>query len=443
MTTLIMNRFAGFVARTSFLLTLFSTLFAGCGRSSGSDSRSVASDSTSVEAADSVSNTGAGYIDFSKYDVTDGVVENGDSFGFLMGGYGVGQSAQDSAIRAAASFFDVRKMRAGNEFHALFSEGDSARLAYWVYDVDRTATVIFCFEDSVGARLFEHEVEIVPQFTEVTIDNSLWYDTQAAGAPPLLALKLSDIYSWTIDFFGLQKGDSFRVVYDLVTCEGDTLDVGDIKYCDFVHEGRSYECFRFAEPEDTTGNLYWDADGNSMRKAFLKAPLKFSRISSGFSYHRFHPVHHVYRAHTGVDYAAPRGTPVHSIGDGVVIKKGWGGGGGNTVKIRHNSVYTTGYMHLSRYGAGIHNGARVRQGQVIGYVGATGTATGPHLDFRVWKNGTPVNPLKVDSPPANPLRKSNLEAFAACRDSLRVSCEHILAVNSYMKNVIGPLGTEL
>ena len=144
-----------------------------------------------------------------------------------------------------------------------------------------------------------------------------------------------------------------------------------------------------------------------MQKAFLKAPLKFNRISSGFSYHRKHPVHGTVRPHTGVDYAAPTGTPVMSIGDGTVLSVGYAGGGGNTVKIRHNSVYTTAYLHLSKYAKGLHAGQRVRQGEVIGYVGATGTATGPHLDFRVWKNGSPVNPLKLESPPSVPIKEEN------------------------------------
>ena len=151
-----------------------------------------------------------------------------------------------------------------------------------------------------------------------------------------------------------------------------------------------------------------------MRKTFLKAPLQFKRVSSGFSYARKHPVTGVVRPHTGVDYAAPTGTPVVALGDGTVVSAGWTtGGGGNTVKIRHNSVYTTGYLHLSKFASGIKAGTHVRQGQVIGYVGMTGTATGPHLDFRVWKNGSPINPLTLESPPAEPLK----EEFRAQFDS--------------------------
>jgi murein DD-endopeptidase MepM/ murein hydrolase activator NlpD len=159
------------------------------------------------------------------------------------------------------------------------------------------------------------------------------------------------------------------------------------------------------------GNIYWKADGESLKKAFLKAPLKFTRISSGFSYRRRHPVTGKVRPHTAVDYAAPSGTPVMTIGDGTVLSAGWTNGGGKTVKIRHNASYTTSYMHLSRFATGIKEGARVHQGQVIGYVGSTGMSTGPHLDFRVWKNGTPINPLTLESPAATPILPENLPAL--------------------------------
>lgn len=164
------------------------------------------------------------------------------------------------------------------------------------------------------------------------------------------------------------------------------------------------------------GNIYWNEKGESMRKAFLKAPLSYSRVSSGFSYSRRHPVTRKVQPHTGVDYAAPSGTPVMSIGDGVVTSMKYEGAGGNVVRIKHNSVYKTAYLHLSRYASGLKPGKRVRQGDVIGYVGATGRCTGPHLDFRVWKNGTPVNPLKMESPPAEPVKKELMEDFASVRE---------------------------
>jgi murein DD-endopeptidase MepM/ murein hydrolase activator NlpD len=175
------------------------------------------------------------------------------------------------------------------------------------------------------------------------------------------------------------------------------------------------------------GNIWWNEKGESMRKAFLKAPLQYSRVSSGFSYARRHPVTRKVQPHTGVDYAAPKGTPVMTIGDGVVTSVKYEGAGGNTVRIRHNSVYSTAYLHLSKYAKGLKVGQRVRQGEVIGYVGSTGRSTGPHLDFRVWKNGTPINPLKMDSPPAEPLKEDNMPAFGKAAERYRAQVDTIQA----------------
>ena len=244
-----------------------------------------------------------------------------------------------------------------------------------------------------------------------------------AGASPLLILSLSDVYAWTVDFFGLQKGDRFRVVYDERTVDSEVLDIDTIRVAQFIRDTDTLACYMFNQGDG--GNIYWNEKGESMRKAFLKAPLHFSRISSGFSYARKHPVTRRVQPHTGVDYAAPKGTPVMSIGDGTVLSAKYEGAGGNTVRIRHNSVYTTAYLHLSGFGKGIRAGARVSQGQVIGYVGSTGRSTGPHLDFRVWKNGSPINPLKMQSPPAEPLRSEFRPQF----DSLKLELNRLFDTN--------------
>ena len=191
-------------------------------------------------------------------------------------------------------------------------------------------------------------------------------------------------------------------------CDGEILDVERVLYAEFTHGDQVYKSYWF---DDGSGNYYWNEKGESMRKAFLRAPLSYTRISSGFTYSRRHPITRKVRPHTGIDYAAPAGTEVMSIGDGVVVYKGFKTAEGNMVKIKHNSVYTSAYLHLSRYGKNISVGQRVKQGQVIGYVGSTGYSTGPHLDFRIWKNGTPINPLKMESPPAEPLSKDDMPAF--------------------------------
>jgi murein DD-endopeptidase MepM/ murein hydrolase activator NlpD len=241
----------------------------------------------------------------------------------------------------------------------------------------------------------------------------------------LLILSLSDIYAWTIDFFGLQKGDRFRVLYDERMCDGEVLAVDTVRYAVFSNGGDDLPMIMFDQKDG--GNIWWNDKGESMRKAFLKAPLQYSRVSSGFSYARKHPVTRKVQPHTGVDYAAPKGTPVMTIGDGVVTSVKYEGAGGNTVRIRHNSVYSTAYLHLSKYAKGLKAGQRVRQGEVIGYVGSTGRSTGPHLDFRVWKNGTPINPLKMDSPPAEPLKEENMKAFDETAQKYRAQIDTIQA----------------
>ena len=337
--------------------------------------------------------------------VVTGKIANGDNFTAWVSRLGLPLEKAASLSQACDTVFDVRKMRAGNSWSAYYK--DSTILQYIVYDNSKVLQTVFRCSDSLAVWKYRKQVDTLERRADVTIQSSLWVDMTAAGASPDLIGALSDIYAWTVDFFGLQKGDRFRLLYREKMCEGESVGIERISYAEFLRDSTCLPAIYF-DPGDG-GNVYWNEKGESMRKAFLKAPLKFTRISSGYSTHRLHPVHGVVRAHTGVDYAAPIGTPVMSIGDGTVISTGWGGGGGNTVKIRHNSVYTTAYLHLSKFA--VKAGQRVKQGQVIGYVGKTGTATGPHLDFRVWKNGSPINPLKMESPPSEPLRPELLPAL--------------------------------
>ena len=364
-----------------------------------------------------------------------------DSFALVEGNLGNGQlltgllvslgmegtDAHNLATMVSDSVFNTRRMRPGDQWWAYYDTTSSPeRLQYFVYANNKVDLTVFQCADSLAAWRYSRPIVKNRRFSDITITSSLWNDMKAAGASTMLIMDLSDIYAWTVDFFSLQDGDRFRVIYTENICEGELISIDSIYYARFDRGETVLPAILFDNHDG--GNLYWNEKGESLRKAFLKAPLQFSRISSGFSYHRKHPVHGDIRAHTAVDYAAPTGTPVMSIGDGTVISKGWAGGGGNTVKIRHNSVYTTSYMHLSKYAAGLKVGDHVRQGQVIGYVGMTGTATGPHLDFRVWKNGTPVNPLTMDSPPSDPVPVEKLPVldslyrrYSAEMDSLSVS----------------------
>ena len=279
-------------------------------------------------------------------------------------------------------------------------------LLYWIYLPDRRRAVILHLTDTPHVEYTEKPLIIEERCAEAVIESSLWNAMVSRDLPVELALELSEIYAWTIDFFALQQGDSIRVCYDEQFVDSTRVGIGRIYASHFYHGGRWQQAYWFDLADSVSGEVlcrgYFDEKGQSLRKAFLKAPLNYKRISSHFSYARKHPVFKIVRPHTGVDYAAPTGTPVVSIGDGTVVEKGYKGQAGNMVKIRHNSTYTTAYLHLSKF-ANIAVGQHVSQGELIGYVGATGAATGPHLDFRVWKNGSPIDPLKMESPPVDPV----------------------------------------
>ena len=361
------------------------------------------------------------------FDVVEETVRNGEAFTTLMVRLGMEPDAALGLASACDTVFDVRKMRAGNTVRAYYSIDTTATdsfaaavLEYVVYKKDRTRGTVFRTADSLSVWNYSRPVETSLKFADVTISSSLWNDMSKAGAPPSLIVSLSEIYAWSVDFFGLQEGDRFRILFEQGVCDGEVVSVEPILYAEYIGGGSTVPAILYDQGDG--GNKYWKDTGESLRKAFLKAPLKFTRISSGFSYHRRHPVTGKVRPHTAVDYAAPTGTPVMSIGDGTVLSAGWANGGGNTVRIRHNSVYTTSYMHLSRFASGIREGRHVRQGDVIGYVGSTGLSTGPHLDFRVWKNGTPVNPLTLESPSEDPILQENLPAL----DSVYNAYKHMI-----------------
>ena len=352
----------------------------------------------------------------------EGKVKSGQFFSTLMTGLGLNAQEAYDLTMACDTVFDVKNLRVGNEYKAYY---DGQILKYVLYRQDRTSDILFECQTPYKVSKVTRPVTVRKRYADVTINSSLWNDMRAAGASPLIILSLSDIYAWTVDFFGLQKGDRFRVLYEEKVCDGEVIAIDTVRYAIFSHNGKDLPMVMYDQKDG--GNIWWNEKGESMRKAFLKAPLKFSRISSGFSYARRHPVTRRVQPHTGIDYAAPKGTPVMSIGDGVVTGKKYEGAGGNTVRIRHNSVYSTAYLHLSGYAKGLKVGQRVRQGEVIGYVGSTGRSTGPHLDFRVWKNGSPINPLKMESPPAEPLKKENLEDFELVHKKYRAQVDSIYA----------------
>ncbi|WP_439185283.1 peptidoglycan DD-metalloendopeptidase family protein [Carboxylicivirga taeanensis] len=336
---------------------------------------------------------------------------------------GVDYPTINTIVEKIKPVFDVRKIKVGNPYTLFYGTDSLKQLKHFVYAIDNTDYIVVSLEDSIRAYRDVKEIRNELKTAAGVINSSLWVTMTEHDINPLLAIELSEIFAWTVDFFGIEKGDNFKVYYDELYVDSVSIGIGKIHSAVFHHRGKDYYAFNYIE--DSLAHFF-DEEGQSLRKAFLKAPLKFSRISSRFSNSRLHPVLKIRRPHHGIDYAAPTGTPVYALGDGRVIARAYQKrGGGNYIKIKHNSVYTTVYMHLHGFAKGITKGSHVRQGQLIGYVGSTGLSTGPHLDFRVFKNGKPVDPLRIDAPPVNPVKEENMEAFKSFIQPLKEQLDAI------------------
>lgn len=373
-------------------------------------------------------------FDTSKYEVLHGEVESGQTLSHLLDGY-TSQGDINRIYKESKPHYNFGKMKVGDEW-TIFAQSDSLgmHLRHFVYEYSNRDMLFVSIEgDSLAIHSEQKEETLVRRKVSASIESSLWNCLVAQNIPGELAIKMEDIYGWSVDFFALHEGDTFTVVFDERYIDGKSVGVGTVWGSRFTHAGKDY----YAIPFEQGGKLsYWDEKGASMRKQFLKAPLKFTRISSKFNPNRLHPIYKVRRPHLGVDYAAPTGTPVYAIADGTVTAKYWDNkGGGNVLKLKHTNGYTSSYLHLSKYAKGINVGTRVSQGQTICYVGNTGASTGPHLDFRVYKNGKAIDPLKIPSNPVEPIKKANEEAFEQIKAKVMAELEGEVSeserINSY------------
>lgn len=346
------------------------------------------------------------------FNLISGQIKRNGLLSQILIGYGISNQEIDILARNSSDVFDVRKIRAGKNYFILCDNDSAGKARYLIYEHDPAISYIFSFNDSINITPFRKEINKVIKYSSGTIRLSLWEAMIADSLNPMLAVKLSEIYAWSVDFFGLQKGDSFKVIYEELFIDNKSQGIGRVYGAQFTWAGKTTTAIPFIQ---NGLESFYDSAGNSLRKAFLKAPLQFSRISSRFSSSRLHPILRIRRPHFGVDYAAPVGTPVVAIGDGRVTAATTEGASGRIVRIVHNSVYSTAYLHLSRFGPGITPGAFVKQGDIIGYVGSSGLSTGPHLDFRFYKNGSPVDPLTIEAPPVEPVLEENLPKFDIAR----------------------------
>lgn len=357
-----------------------------------------------------------------------GRVQRNSNFFDIMTACGATPQEIDAIARGARPVYDFRRIYAGQHYEVYRDEdGAIGRICFSINEAQYVD--VACGTDGIAAESREYPSRVAVREAAGVITSSLFASLAAQGLSELLGSRLVDIFAWDIDFFtDIRRGDFFRVIYEERTLlEGPASErgalVGAILAAEFNIGGHSRRAFRF---ENEPGNhCYFDDEGRSLRKQLLRAPLDYVRISSNFSRRRYHPVLRKYAPHLGIDYAAPHGTPVMTTGDGTVITSSRTRANGNYVKIRHANDYITYYLHLSRFGPGIKQGVRVRQGQVIGYVGATGYATGPHLDYRVKKGGVFVNPRSLQLPPTSPVGPERMADFTAGRDSLLVALRHI------------------
>jgi murein DD-endopeptidase MepM/ murein hydrolase activator NlpD len=337
-------------------------------------------------------------------------VRPGDTIGKILSRYGFSPADIQALYDQIKPVFDLRRIRAGR-FLRLYADPSGAvvRLEYDIDDLNYLR--VEKREDLFRAALEARPVETAVDMVWGTIEDSLIQAFNWLGQDDALALAFADIFGWDVDFYiDIRRGDTFKVIFEKKSLQGRFIGYGEILAAELVNQGKTHQAFYYVPPDSHKPGHY-DAQGQSLEKEFRKSPIKFARITSRFSRSRLHPIHKVYRAHYGVDYAARVGTPIQATADGVVSFAGWSGASGRLARIRHKNAYETMYLHLRSFGPGIRPGARVKSGDIVGYVGTSGESTGPHLDYRIKRNGSYLNPLSAKFDPVEPLREELLDDF--------------------------------
>jgi len=345
-------------------------------------------------------------INVTGLEITEGTVSKNQTLATILSPFNVPYQLIDEIAKKSAEVFDVRGIAVDKKFTVLTSP-NSSKAEFFIYEPNPAEYVVFDL-DSAKVYRAEKPSELRKREIGGIIESSLYNAMVAKGISPELIDEFADLYGWSVDFQSLQKGDVFKVVFEEKLVEGQVVSVSGIQMAFFQYLGTPMHAIPFEQNGQLT---FFDQNGKSFKKAFLTDPLKYTRISSRYNLNRFHPVQKVYKAHLGTDYAAPTGTEIRTVGDGTVIEATYSSANGNFVKIKHTDTYTTQYLHMSRIGRNIKKGTRVKQGEVIGYVGSTGLATGPHLCFRFWKNGKQEDWLQEVIPPSEPISQANLQAF--------------------------------
>ena len=342
-------------------------------------------------------------------------VKKNQFFSDLITSHGISYSTMNKMATEGKEMFDVRRLRAGRHYTVFEKKDSTEKAQIFVYEIDRVNFIVYDLRDSLKIYRDKKPIKIVTKEASGIINSSLYLSLEKQGYNPELAINLSEVYAWSIDFYHIQKGDRFKVIYDEIVVDGESLGIKRIKAGYFEHFKKPFYAIQFSQNGQSG---YYDQENRGLRRQFLKAPVKFSRISSRFSMRRYHPVQKRNKPHLGTDYAAPKGTPIYATANGVITHAKYNRYNGNYVKVRHNSVYTTQYLHMSKIKRGIRPGVKVNQGDVIGFVGSTGLATGPHVCYRFWKNGRQVDPYRQKLPKSKPINKANLETYAKIKEKV-------------------------
>jgi len=350
------------------------------------------------------------------FNVTKGVVKQGQTLGEILYANHIDHPQIAEIVNKSKGIFDVRRVNAGKEFTIICVDDSTEKACYFIYQEDPINYVVMDLTNEIDVYRGKKEVTTKVNVAYGDINSSLWLTIQEQNLSPKIAAELSTIYAWTIDFFKIQKGDAFKVYYENKYIDDEYIGIGRILASEFTHKGQNFYSFYYRENENFGD--YFDEKGRTLRKAFLKAPVDYKRISSRYSKRRKHPVTGRWKGHFGTDYAADRGTPIVTTANGTIMSASYTKNNGNFVKVRHNGTYTTQYLHMSKIKPGIRKGVYVKQGETIGYVGSTGLATGPHVCYRFWVNGKQVDPYKQDLPPGDPIKEENREVYMIAKDSL-------------------------
>lgn len=343
-------------------------------------------------------------------------IQNNQTVGEILYLHHIDFPEIDKIVKIAKPIFDVRKVNVGQNYMVMCSKDSLQKAQYFIYEEDQINFIVFDLRKEIEVYRGKKEVVVKRKKASSEIKGSLWLTMEEKKLSPRLTHELSTIYAWTIDFFKIQEGDFFKIYYEDRYINNEYIGIGKILASEFRHNEENFYAFYYKE-QNNYGD-YYDEKGKTLRKAFLMAPVDYKRISSRFSTNRKHPVTGRWKGHFGTDYAAAKGTPIWSTANGTVVAASYTKNNGNYVKVRHNSTYTTQYLHMSKIKTGIKKGVSVKQGDVIGYVGSTGLATGPHVCYRFWKNGKQVDPFKQSLPPGEPISKDNYEGYMNVKDSL-------------------------